>query len=109
MATPSATHLLDTTLDALQGGLPKISEEANAALAGWADTLQGNDDLAAVATELRKLQDAIGQSHHGAIADSLSTLSELTKQSAVKATPDVQSRLYQLSNLLKQSAGQVGV
>jgi len=109
MATPSATHLLDTTLDALQGGLPKITNEANAALAGWADTLQGNEDLADIATELRKLQDAIAQSHHGTIADSLSTLSEQTKMAAVKATPDAQSRLYQLSDVLKQAAGQVGV
>lgn len=108
MATASATHLLDTTLETLQGGLNKITDAATANLTAWADTLQGNDDLSAVATELKKLQDAIAQNHHGTIADSLSTLSQLTAAAAVKATPDSQSKLYQLSDLLKQAAGQVG-
>ena len=65
-------------------------------------------DRSTLADELRKLQDAIAQNPHGTIADSLSTLSELTKVAAVKATPDSQSRLYQLSDVLKQTAGQVG-
>ncbi|RZK14155.1 MAG: hypothetical protein EOO56_25540 [Hymenobacter sp.] len=107
MATPSATHLLDTTLEALQGGLPKITDAAHASLAGWVDTLQGNADLAAVATELQKLQEAIAQNHHGTIADSLSILSQQTAAAAVQATPDSQSKLYQLSDVLKQAAHQI--
>lgn len=109
MATSSATQLLDTTLETLQGGLNRITDAATTNLAGWADTLQGNGDLADIAAELKKLQDAIAQNHHGTIADSLSTLSQQTAHAAVKATPDSQSKLYQLSNLLKQAAGQVGV
>ena len=108
MATPSATSQLDATLATLQLGLLRITEAAKSDLGGWIDTLQGNADLSAVTDELRKLQDSIAQNHHGTIADSLSTLSELTKVAAVKATPDSQSRLYQLSDVLKQTAGQVG-
>ena len=108
MATPSATHLLDTTLAALQGGLIKITDAVHSSLTGWIDTLQGDADLSAIAAELRRLQEAVEQGHGGTIADSLSTLSEQTKAAAVKATPDVQSRLYQLSDLLKTAAGQVG-
>ena len=108
MATPSPTSQLDATLNTLQNGLFKITDDAKSAVGGWIDALQGNADLAPVAAELQKLQDAITQNHHGGISDSLSTLSELTKQAAVKATPDAQSRLYQLSDVLKQTAGQVG-
>ena len=108
MATTSPTSQLDATLDTLKNGLLKITDEAKAAVGDWVTTLQGNADLAPIAAELQKLQDAIAQNHHGAISDSLSTLSEQTKAAAVKATPDSQSRLYQLSDVLKQAAGQVG-
>lgn len=99
---------LTTTLSALEGGLPKITHEAKDAVGGWIDTLSGNEAQAPIAAELRKLQDAIAQSRHGDIADALSTLSEQTKHAAATGTPDVQSMLYQLSDLLKLSAGQVG-
>lgn len=108
MATPSPIAQLDATLATLQGGLLKITDAAAADLAGWVKTLHGNHDLADVAKELQKLQDAIKHNHHGTIADSLSELSELTKHAAVKATPDAQSKLYQLANDLKVAAGQVG-
>ncbi|RYY18753.1 MAG: hypothetical protein EOO36_07420 [Cytophagaceae bacterium] len=108
MAAASPTTQLDATLDTLKDGLLRITDEAKAAVGGWLDTLQGNADLAPVAAELQKLQDAITKNHHGGVADSLSTLSELTAHAAVTATPDSQSRLYQLSNVLKQMAGQVG-
>ncbi|MBJ6145788.1 hypothetical protein [Hymenobacter sp. BT559] len=107
MATPSPTAQLDATLDALQNGLLKITDEAKSAVGGWIDALQGNADLAPIAAELQKLQDAITQNHHGSVAGSLSTLSQQTAAAAVNATPDSQSRLYQLSDLLKQAAGQV--
>jgi hypothetical protein len=108
MATTSPTAQLDATLDALQDGLLKITDEAKSAVGGWIDALQGNADLAPIAAELQKLQDAITQNHHGSVAGSLSTLSQQTAAAAVNATPDSQSRLYQLSDLLKQAAGQVG-
>lgn len=111
MATQTPIQQLDATLATLQGGLPKITEAAGDALAGWAKTLQGmpgNPTLAAIAKELHTLQEAIAKNHHGTIADSLSTLSEQTKAAAVTATPDAQSKLYQLSNDLKMAAGQVG-
>ncbi|NML66995.1 hypothetical protein HHL22_17450 [Hymenobacter sp. RP-2-7] len=108
MATTSPTSQLDATLATLQGGLNKITDAASADLAGWLKTLHGNADLADVAQELQRLHDAIAHNQHGTIADSLSALSEQTKQAAVTATPDSQSRLYQLSDVLKQAAGQVG-
>lgn len=107
MAT-SPTAQLDATLDTLQNGLLKITDEAKSAVGTWITALQGNADLAPIAAELQKLQDAITQNHHGDISSSLSTLSQQTAAAAVNATPDSQSRLYQLSNLLKESAGQVG-
>jgi len=106
--TSSPSSQLDATLATLQGGLTKITDAASADLDGWLSTLRGNADLADVAQELQRLHDAIAQNHHGTIADSLSALSEQTKHAAVKATPDAQSRLYQLSDVLKQAAGQVG-
>lgn len=105
---PDQVSQLDATLDALRAGLPRITDEAKDAVGDWLTTLKGNANLAAIADELGKLQEAITQNHSGTIADALSTLSEQTKQAAVKATPDVQSKLYQLSDLLKLSAGQVG-
>lgn len=108
MATPSPIAQLDATLDTLQNGLFKITDEAKSAVGDWIKTLAGNADLAPVAAELQKLQDAISQSHHGSVAGSLSTLSQQTAAAAVTATPDAQSKLYQLSDLLKQAAGQVG-
>jgi hypothetical protein len=108
MATPSPISQLDATLDTLQNGLFKITDEAKSAVGDWIKTLQGNADLAPVAAELQKLQDAISQSHHGSVAGSLSTLSELTAAAAVNGTPDSQSKLYQLSDILKQAAGQIG-
>jgi hypothetical protein len=107
MAT-SPLDQLDATLHTLQDGLIRITDEAKSAVGDWATTLKGNADLAPIAAELHKLQEAITHSHHGSIADSLSTLSQQTAAAAVSATPDSQSRLYQLSTLLKQMAGQVG-
>jgi len=107
MATPSPIAQLDATLDTLQNGLFKITDDAKSAVGDWIKTLHGNADLAPVAAELQKLQDAISNSHHGSVAGSLSTLSELTA-AAVKGTPDSQSKLYQLSDILKQAAGQLG-
>ena len=86
MATPSPIAQLDATLDTLQNGLFKITDEAKSAVGDWINTLQGNADLAPVAAELQKLQDAITHSHHGSVAGSLSTLSELTAAAAVLAT-----------------------
>ncbi|MGI4832206.1 MAG: hypothetical protein ACRYFK_01970 [Janthinobacterium lividum] len=48
------------------------------------------------------------KNYYGTIADSLSAFSEQIKHAAVKATPDSQSQLSQLSDVLKQGAGQVG-
>nr|GFC19114.1 hypothetical protein [Tanacetum cinerariifolium] len=107
MATSSPTAQLDATLDTLQNGLFKITDEAKSAVGPWITALQGNADLAPIAAELQKLQDAITENHHGSISGSLSTLSQQTAAAAVNATPDSQSRLYQLSDLLKQAAGQV--
>jgi len=109
MATSSPLEQLDATLNILQDKLFKVTDEAKSAVGDWVATLQGNADLAPVAAELQKLQDAIAQNHSGTIADSLSTLSQQTAAAAVKATPDAQSRLYQLSLILKQIADQVGI
>lgn len=108
MATPSPSDQLDTTLRVLRDGLLHINDVAKNDLAGWTKALHGNKDLAPVAESLQKLQDAIAANHHGTIADTISLLSEQTKQAAVHATPDTQSRLYQLSDVLKMAAGQVG-
>ncbi|TDN40060.1 hypothetical protein E4631_20585 [Hymenobacter sp. UV11] len=108
MAAPTPLEQLDTTLDSLQGGLIKITDAAHEDLAGWIKTLHGNKDLAPIATELQVLQDAITANHRGGIADSLSKLSEQTKGAAITATPDAQSKLFQLSDGLKLAAGQVG-
>lgn len=107
MATASPIAQLDATLDTLQNGLFKITDEAKSAVGDWITTLHANADLAPVAAELQKLQDAISH-QQGSVSGSLSTLSELTAAAAVKGTPDAQSKLYQLSDLLKQMAGQVG-
>lgn len=107
-ASPQQLQLLDSTLTALQGGLPRITDQDREAVGSWVDALGGTETLAPVAQELRRLQDAIAQNHHGTIADSLSALSEQTGHAATTATPDVQSRLYQLSQVLKLAAGQVG-
>ena len=108
MAAPTPLTQLDTTLDSLQGGLIKITDAAHEDLASWIKTLHGNKDLTAIATELQVLQDAIAANHRGGIADSLSKLSEQTKGAAITATPDAQSKLFQLSEGLKMAAGQVG-
>ena len=107
MAAPTPIAQLDATLDTLQGGLIKITDAAGEALAGWIKTLHGNEDLAAIAQELHVLQDAIATNHRGTIADSLSKLSEQTRGAAITATPDAQSKLFQLSEGLKIAAGQI--
>lgn len=108
MAAPTPIAQLDATLDTLQGGLIRITDAANDALAGWIKTLHGNESLSDIAKELQVLQDAIAANHRGTIADSLSKLSEQTKGAAITATPDAQSKLFQLSEGLKLAAGQVG-
>lgn len=108
MAAPTPLDQLDATLDSLQGGLIKITDAAGDALAGWIKTLHGNAALSAIAQELQVLQDAITANHRGTIADSLSKLSEQTRGAAITATPDAQSKLFQLSDGLKMAAGQVG-
>lgn len=108
MAAPTPLDQLDATLDTLQGGLIKITDAAGDALAGWIKTLHGNAALADIAKELQVLQNAITANHSGTIAGSLSRLSEQTKGAAITATPDAQSKLFQLSDGLKMAAGQVG-
>lgn len=107
MAAPDSIAQLDATLDVLQGGLIRITDETSEALAGWLKTLHGNEALSGIAQELQVLQDAISANHRGAIAESLSKLSEQTKGAAITATPDAQSKLFQLSEGLKMAAGQV--
>ena len=107
MAAPTPLTLLDTTLDTLQGGLIKITDAAGEALTNWIAALSGQANLADITQELRVLQDAISANQRGSIAASLSKLSEQTRGAAVTATPDAQSRLFQLSDGLKTAAGQI--
>jgi hypothetical protein len=103
------TSQLDTTLNALQGGLANAAGVAGPNIAGWIKTLQGNQQFSGITSELQNLHDALGSgaSDTGALARSLSTLGEHTSRAAESATPDAQDKLRQLGQALSSAAGQL--
>jgi uncharacterized phage infection (PIP) family protein YhgE len=103
------TSQLDSTLNALAGGLAAAAGAAGPAVAGWITTLQGNPQFAGISQELQQLHDTLrsGASDTGALAHSLSTLGEHTTAAAANATPDAQDKLRQLGQALSAAAGQL--
>ncbi len=103
------TSQLDATLNALQGGLAAAAGAAGPNIAGWIKTLQGNEQLSGISSELQKLHDALtgGATDTGALATSLSTLGEHTTKVAASATPDAQDKLRQLGQALSSAASQL--
>ena len=103
------TSQLDATLNALQGGLAAAAGAAGPNIAGWIKTLQGNQQLSGISSELQKLHDALssGASDTGALASSLSTLGEHTTKAAAHATPDAQDKLHQLGAALSAAGTQL--
>ena len=103
------TSQLDATINALQGGLAAAAGAAGPNIAGWIKTLQGNQQLAGISSELQNLHDALGSgaSDTGALATSLKTLGEHTTKAADAATPDAQDKLRQLGQALSAAAGQL--
>ena len=100
---------LDATINALKGGLAAAAGAAGPNIAGWIKTLEGNQQLAGISSELQKLHDALssGASDTGALATSLHTLGEHTTKAADAATPDAQDKLRQLGHALSAAAGQL--
>ncbi|WP_210518607.1 hypothetical protein [Hymenobacter terricola] len=103
------TSQLDATINALQGGLAAAASAAGPNIAGWIKTLQGNQQLSGISSELQNLHDALtsGNSDTGALASSLSTLGEHTTKVAASATPDAQDKLRQLGQALSTAASQL--
>ena len=103
------TSQLDATLNALQGGLAAAAGAAGPNIAGWIKTLQGNQQLSGISSELQNLHDALGSgaSDTGALATSLRTLGEHTTKAADAATPDAQDKLRQLGQALSSAASQL--
>jgi hypothetical protein len=103
------TSQLDTTLNALQGGLAAAAGAAGPNIAGWIKTLQGNTQLSTISAELQNLHDTLrsGASDTGALAASLSTLGEHTTKAAASATPDAQAKLRELGQALSTAANQL--
>ena len=102
------TSQLDATINALQGGLAAAAGAAGPNIAGWIKTLEGNQQLSGISSELQNLHDALGSgaSDTGALATSLKTLGEHTK-AADAATPDAQDKLRQLGQALSSAASQL--
>ncbi|MET4075467.1 hypothetical protein [Hymenobacter sp. UYCo722] len=105
----AGTSQLDATINALQGGLSAAAGAAGPNIAGWIKTLQGNQQLSGISSELQNLHDALssGSSDTGALAKSLSTLGEHTTKVADAATPDAQDKLRQLGQALSSAASQL--
>ena len=103
------TSQLDATINALQGGLAAAAGAAGPNIAGWIKTLQGNQQLSGISSELQNLHDALGSgaSDTGALATSLKTLGEHTTKAADAATPDAQDKLRQLGQALSSAASQL--
>ena len=103
------TSQLDTTLNALQGGLAAAAGAAGPNIAGWIKTLQGNPQLSGISSELQNLHDTLqsGATDTSALAHSLNTLGEHTTKAAASATPDAQDKLRQLGQALSSAAGQL--
>ena len=103
------TSQLDTTLNALQGGLAAAAGAAGPNIAGWIKTLQGNPQLSGISSELQNLHDTLqsGATDTSALARSLNTLGEHTTKAAASATPDAQDKLRQLGQALSSAAGQL--
>lgn len=114
MASPQSqssqgTSQLDTTLNALQGGLASAAGVAGPTISGWIKTLQGNPQFAGISAELQTLHAAIGSgdADTGALARSLSTLGEHTTKAAATATPDAKDKLQELGQLLSAASVQL--
>ncbi|OGX82843.1 hypothetical protein [Hymenobacter glacialis] len=103
------TSQLDTTLNALQGGLASAAGAAGPTISGWIKTLQGNAQFSGISAELQNLHDTLrsGASDTSALAQSLSTLGEHTTKAADAATPDAQAKLRELGQALSSAAGQL--
>ena len=100
---------LDATINALKGGLSAAAGAAGPNIAGWIKTLQGNQQLSGISSELQNLHDALGSgaTDTSALAKSLSTLGEHTTKAASAATPDAQDKLRQLGQALSAAASQL--
>ncbi|MDJ0366426.1 hypothetical protein QMK33_14805 [Hymenobacter sp. H14-R3] len=102
-----ATSQLDATLQALQGGLTNAAGAAGSNIQGWITTLQGNQQLAGISSELKKLNDAIGSGDASTISSSLQTLGEHTTKAASSATADSKDKLMKLGQALSSAASQL--
>ena len=102
-----STSQLDATLNALQGGLSSAAGAAGPNIQGWIQTLQGNQQLSGISSELKKLETAISSGDSSTIASSLSTLGQHTTQAASSATADSKDKLMKLGQALSSAASQL--
>ena len=102
-----STSQLDATINALKGGLSNAAGAAGPNIQGWISTLQGNQQLSGITSELKKLETAISSGDSSTISSSLSTLGEHTTKAASSATADSKDKLMQLGQALSSAASQL--
>ena len=102
-----STSQLDATINALQGGLSSAAGAAGPNIKGWIQTLQGNQQLSGISSELEKLNSAISSGDSSTISSTLKTLGEHTTKAASSATADSKDKLMQLGQALSSAASQL--
>lgn len=112
-APQSGADLLAGTVHALQGGLTALPlSTAHTNIDTWQETLQqsGIPELQNIDRELGNLQSILSDTNGidgEAVGQSLDMLGTQTLQAAVHATPDAQTALRALGDLLLQHGGKL--
>jgi hypothetical protein len=111
MADATATKKLDTTIEALHGGLQAAAPVAAGNIEEWITTLKqaGTPALTAIATELSNLKSFLGSGTLDAskISQSLKTLGEHTTKAAEHASDGAGEKVKSLGKALTEAAHQL--
>lgn len=107
-SNPDPQALLQSTLQRLQAGVEHVSP-ANELIDQWSQALgEGNLTFENIADELFELKKALADGRAPEIAESLHTLSKLTKQAADESNDvDVVGQLTQLALILDDASARV--
>jgi hypothetical protein len=102
---------LNSTIEALRGGLVEAKAGATRSINSWAETLgnSGDEQLTAIAEELQNLKAALSGDglDSGPLQESLRKLGQQTTQAAAGADGATADKVRQIGELLSQAAEQL--
>lgn len=100
---------IDSTIDSIEQLVEKKSVTgAPSAIDGWIETLNGNEDLADISSDLKDLKEAISNMDGKKIVELMTSLGEQTTAAASSANGDDASGVKKLGSALTSAAKTIG-